>query len=44
MSYDFITKSDEFDDEDKAKLLGKNAQAFYRFPDFDEIKPIKHML
>ncbi len=44
MSYDFITKSDEFDEGSKAKLLGRNAQRFYRFPEFDDIKPIKHML
>lgn len=44
MSYDFITKSGEITEGDKEKLLGKNAEGFYRFDRLLEIPPIPHML
>lgn len=44
MSYNFITKSNELTDDEKEKLLFKNAKSFYGF-DFDEELPnIPNML
>lgn len=44
MSYDFIVKTNEIADSDKAKMLGINAVNFYGFDSVHEIKPIKNML
>ncbi len=44
MSFDFITKSKEISEGDKARLLGENAAGFYGFEGVPEITPIKHML
>ncbi len=44
MSFDFILKSPEISDTDKDKFLYRNAKAFYRFPDFQEILPPPNML
>lgn len=44
MSFDFVLKSKEIADSDKEKFLYKNAKDFYRFADFEKIKPIKNML
>ena len=43
MSYDFITKSDELTDEEKAAFLGQNAKRFYGFKNLPELPYIKNM-
>ncbi len=43
MSYDFITKSRELTEEEKARFLGLNAQQFYGFTDLVELSYIKNM-
>lgn len=43
MSYDFITKSTELTEEDKARFLGKNAEHFYGFKNLPELPYIKNM-
>ena len=43
MSYDFITKSQELTEEEKARFLGLNAQQFYGFTDLVELPYIKNM-
>ena len=43
MSYDFITKSVELTDEDKALFLGKNAEHFYGFKNLPKLPYIKNM-
>ena len=44
MSFDFVIKSKEISDEDKAKFLGENAKAFYGFDNPPQINPIPNML
>ena len=43
MSYDFITKSQELTDDQKAAFLGKNALRFYGFKNLPELPYIKNM-
>lgn len=43
MSYDFIVKSTELTEQEKACFLGENAAAFYRFRDLPELPYIKNM-
>ncbi|MBQ0073335.1 MAG: amidohydrolase [Prevotella sp.] len=43
MSYDFIVKSDEFTDEEKAMFLGGNARKFYGFGELPVLPYIKNM-
>ena len=43
MSYDFITKSAEMTDEQKAAFLGGNAHRFYGFQALPELPYIKNM-
>ena len=43
MSYDFVIKSKELSDADKALFLGKNAEQFYGFKDLIELPYIKNM-
>lgn len=43
MSYDFVTKSRELTDEDKALFLGENARQFYGFDELVELPYIKNM-
>lgn len=43
MSYDFITKSKELTDEEKALFLGQNALRFYGFQNLPELPYIKNM-
>ena len=43
MSYDFISKSQELSDADKAAFLGDNAKKFYGFPNLVELPYIKNM-
>ena len=43
MSYDFIIKSDELTDAEKAMFLGGNAQRFYGFGELKELPYIKNM-
>lgn len=43
MSYDFIIKSRELTDEDKALFLGENARQFYGFDELAELPYIKNM-
>lgn len=43
MSYDFITKSKELSEADKAKFLGENAVQFYEFKNLPELPYIKNM-
>lgn len=43
MSYDFIIKSHELTDEEKALFLGENARRFYRFNNLIELPYIKNM-
>ena len=44
MSFDFILKSNGISENEKEKLLYKNAKEFYGFENLTPIKPIKHML
>lgn len=43
MSYDFVQKSKELTDEEKAMFLGGNAEKFYGFKDLVELPYIKNM-
>lgn len=43
MSYDFVLKSEELTEEEKAMFLGKNAERFYGFTDLVELPYIKNM-
>ena len=43
MSYDFVCKSKELTEEEKAMFLGKNAETFYGFKDLVELPYIKNM-
>jgi len=43
MSYDFITKSAELSDDEKALFLGQNARRFYGFGELPELPYIKNM-
>lgn len=43
MSYDFVVKSAELTDEEKALFLGKNAERFYGFTHLKELPYIKNM-
>jgi len=43
MSYDFISKSAELSDGDKALFLGGNAERFYGFGSLPELPYIKNM-
>ena len=43
MSYDFVIKSKELSESDKALFLGKNAEQFYGFKDLIELPYIKNM-
>ncbi len=43
MSYDFIVKSSELTDEEKALLLGENARTFYGFGVLPKLPYIKNM-
>ena len=43
MSYDFITKSSDFTEQEKCLFLGENARKFYGFGSFPEIPYIKNM-
>ncbi len=43
MSYDFVSKSKELSDEEKALFLGENARKFYGLNDLVELPYIKNM-
>ena len=43
MSYDFVLKSNELTEEEKAMFLGKNAERFYGFKSLVELPYIKNM-
>lgn len=43
MSYDFVVKSPELSDKEKALFLGENARAFYGFADLPVLPYIKNM-
>lgn len=43
MSYDFVLKTDELNDDEKAMFLGNNAKNFYGFHDLVELPYIKNM-
>lgn len=43
MSYDFVTKSQELTDEEKAMFLGQNAKRFYGFGELPDLPYIKNM-
>ena len=43
MSYDFVLKSNELTEEEKAMFLGKNAERFYGFTDLVDLPYIKNM-
>ena len=43
MSYDFITKSTELTAQQKALILGGNAERFYGFKNLIELPYIKNM-
>ena len=43
MSYDFVSKSKELSDMDKAFFLGENARLFYGFQNLPELPYIKNM-
>ncbi len=43
MSYDFVLKSDELTEEDKALFLGRNAERFYGFKRLVDLPYIKNM-
>ena len=43
MSYDFITKSQELTDDEKAAFLGENALHFYGFKNLPDLPYIKNM-
>ena len=44
MSYDFVVKSDEISEKDKALFLGENAVKFYGFKNLTEPTKIKNMV
>lgn len=43
MSYEFVTKSQELTDEEKASFLGQNAKRFYGFGELPDLPYIKNM-
>lgn len=43
MSYDFVSKSDELTEREKAIFLGENARSFYGFHNLPELPYIKNM-
>lgn len=43
MSYDFVSKSDELTEREKAIFLGENARSFYSFHNLPELPYIKNM-
>jgi len=43
MSYDFVVKSTELTDDEKAMFLGENARRFYGFQNLPELPYIKNM-
>ena len=43
MSYDFVTKSQELTEEEKALFLGQNAKRFYGFGELPDLPYIKNM-
>lgn len=43
MSYDFVLKTNEFTEAEKAMFLGENAYKFYDFKELPELKYIKNM-
>lgn len=43
MSYDFVSKSDELTEEEKALFLGENARSFYGFHNLPKLPYIKNM-
>jgi hypothetical protein len=43
MSYDFVVKSTELTDDEKALFLGENACRFYGFQNLPELPYIKNM-
>ena len=43
MSYDFVSKSHELTDGQKALFLGENARQFYGFGDLPDLPYIKNM-
>jgi predicted TIM-barrel fold metal-dependent hydrolase len=43
MSYDFVSKSNAFTDNEKAAFLGGNAKTFYRFGDLPNLPYVKNM-
>ena len=43
MSYDFVLKSDELTDEEKAMFLGENACRFYSLDNLVDLPYIKNM-
>lgn len=43
MSYDFVVKSDELSDEEKALFLGENARKFYGFDNLPDLPYVKNM-
>ena len=43
MSYDFILKSTELTEKEKAQFLGENARRFYGFQDLIDLPYIKNM-
>jgi hypothetical protein len=43
MSYDFVCKSAELSEADKALFLGQNAQRFYGFKNLPKLPYIKNM-
>ena len=43
MSYDFVSKSDELTEREKALFLGENARSFYDFHNLPELPYIKNM-
>ena len=44
MSFDFVLKSEEISDADKAKFLFENARSFYGFDELEELEIIPNML
>ena len=44
MSFDFVLKSEEISDTDKAKFLFENARNFYGFDELEELEIIPNML
>ena len=43
MSYDFVLKTKELDEQEKAMFLGENARQFYGFTDLPDLPYIKNM-